>query len=92
MSALYIKTEDKLAWDRASEILDDSGIVGLISEEQERVLKVKLAYAFHEICSQAWLGNATTKELYEELMARAEVGGYINYKPVDQTSEGFKTK
>lgn len=33
-----------------------------------------------EIWSQPWLGNATTKELLDELTARAEVGGYATYK------------
>lgn len=35
--------------------------------------------------SQAWLGNATTAELLEELQSRAEVGGYANYKTTDDT-------
>lgn len=36
-----------------------------------------------EISNQPWLGNATTKEMLEELMARAEVHGYANYRTVD---------
>lgn len=30
--------------------------------------------------SEAYLGNATTRDLLNELTARAELGGYINYR------------
>jgi len=33
-----------------------------------------------EIWSQAWLGNATTMELLNELQVRADVHGYADYK------------
>lgn len=53
-------------------------------------MDVELATAFalilDEIWSQPWLGNATTGEMLEELKARAEVGGYINYKTVGEGS------
>ena len=48
-----------------------------------------LAEAFakilNDIWAQPWLGNATTGELLDELRARAEVDGRIDYKTV--TSE-----
>ena len=48
------------------------------------VLDRDLANAFAEVLDtvwdKAWLGNATTAELLEELKVRAEVGGYSNYK------------
>lgn len=40
----------------------------------------EFAITVDEILSKPWLGNATTKELIEELQARADVGGYANYK------------
>lgn len=50
-------------------------------------MDVDLAEAFAEILdeiwSKPWLGNATTKELLEELQVRAEVGGYADYRTVD---------
>lgn len=45
------------------------------------------ANKIEEISNQAWLGNATTKEILEELMARAEVHGYANYRTVDEIPE-----
>jgi hypothetical protein len=50
------------------------------------VINEKLCTAFAEILddilSKPWLGNATTKELLDELQARADVHGYANYKTV----------
>ena len=46
----------------------------------------ELAGAFAEILeavwNQPWLGNATTRELLEELTARIEVSGELEYKPL----------
>ena len=36
-----------------------------------------------EIWSQAWLGNASTAELLGELLTRAEIHGYADYKTTD---------
>ena len=41
------------------------------------------AEILEEIWGQAWLGNATTRQLLDELSARAEVDGALDYKPVD---------
>lgn len=53
-----------------------------------KVMDEELAFEFAKIIerigSRPWLGNATTKELLEELTARAEVGGYSSYKTVDK--------
>lgn len=47
-----------------------------------------LAQAFAEILadvwSQPWLGNATTRELLEELRARIEIDGTLDYRTVDE--------
>jgi hypothetical protein len=55
-----------------------------------------LALAFAEILdsilSQPWLGNATTAELLNELSARAELGGYANYKTTNPTYKYERTK
>lgn len=46
-------------------------------------MNTELAYAFAEIIddilSKPWLGNATTGELIDELRARCEINGTINY-------------
>lgn len=41
------------------------------------------AIIIDDIWSKPWLGNATTKELLEELLARAEIHGYSEYRTVD---------
>jgi len=50
-------------------------------------MNVALCNAFadvlEEIWSQPWLGNATTKQLLEELSARGEIDGVMDYRPVD---------
>jgi len=44
-------------------------------------LAVEFARILDEIWSKAWLGNATTKELLEEIGARC---GDLNYKTVEE--------
>lgn len=56
--------------------------------ETEKIeLNPKLAEAFaeiiDEISSKSYLGNATTGELLDELRARCEFDGTINYRTVD---------
>ena len=57
--------------------------------ETEKIVMIPdLAEAFagilDDIWNQAWLGNATTRELIEEIKARIEVGGDLDYRPVDE--------
>ncbi len=56
-------------------------------ETKRIIMDPTLAKAFagilDEVWSQAWLGNATTGELLDELRARAEVDDVINYKTVN---------
>ena len=51
-----------------------------------KVMDSELAEAFadilDEIWSKPWLGNATTEELLNELRARCEMNGTLNYKTV----------
>jgi len=55
-------------------------------ETEKITMDTKLAESFadiiEEIWSQPWLGNATTAELIDELRARCEVNGTLNYKTV----------
>ena len=55
---------------------------------QDKLVDVELTLAaatlIEEIWNQSWLGNATTEELLEELLSRAKVGGYANYKTTDE--------
>lgn len=50
-------------------------------------LQPELAAAFAEILqevwSQPWLGNATTAELLDEIRARIEMDGKLQYRTVD---------
>lgn len=50
-------------------------------------MDVRLGEAFadilDEIWSKPWLGNATTAELLDELRARAEMNGTLDYRTVD---------
>lgn len=52
-----------------------------------KIMDVELAEAFAEILmeviSEPWFGNATTGQLLDELKARAEIHGYVDYKTVD---------
>ena len=55
----------------------------------EKIVMIpELAEAFADILDgimdQAWLGNATTRELIEEIKARIEVGGDLDYRPIDE--------
>lgn len=55
---------------------------------QDKLVDVELTLAaatlIEEIWNQSWLGNATTEELLEELLSRAKVGGYADYKTTDE--------
>lgn len=55
---------------------------------QDKLVDVELTLAaatlIEEIWNKSWLGNATTEELLEELLSRAKVGGYANYKTTDE--------
>ena len=59
---------------------------GLCSTEKI-VMDTDLCTAFaiilDDIWSKPWLGNATTKELLDELYARIEINGDLEYKTVD---------
>lgn len=50
------------------------------SSEMDSNVCEQVAKTIEVVSSQAWLGNATTGELLEELKARAEVDGSIDYK------------
>ena len=54
------------------------------TENSDKIMDLGLAAAFakilEEVWSKPWLGNATTKELFEELMCRS---GNLNYRTVD---------
>lgn len=56
-------------------------------ETEKKVMDVELAEAFanilDEIWSKPWLGNATTAELIDEIRARCELDGTLNYKTVE---------
>lgn len=56
-------------------------------ETETITMDTKLAEAFADILdkiwNQPWLGNATTEELIDELRARCEINGTLNYKTVD---------
>jgi len=56
-------------------------------ETERKVMDPVLADAFadilDEIWSQPWLGNATTAQLLDEVRARIEVSGQLNYRTVD---------
>lgn len=51
--------------------------------EMDPVLCEEFAKVIHIIKSQPYLGNATTRELLEEITARIEVSGDLDYKTVD---------
>lgn len=46
-------------------------------------LAVAFAEILDEIWNQPWLGNATTGQLLDELYARIEIDGKLDYKTVD---------
>lgn len=55
----------------------------------EKIMMIpELAEAFaeilQEIYTQPWLGNATTRELLQEIEARIEFNGKLDYKTVDR--------
>ncbi len=54
------------------------------TENSDKTMDLELTVAFakilEEIWSKPWLGNATTKELFEELMCRS---GNLDYKTVE---------
>ena len=45
-------------------------------------LAEEFAVILNDVWSKPWLGNATTGEMLDELRARAEVDGTIDYKTV----------
>ena len=47
-------------------------------------LTIEFARLLDEVWDQPWLGNATTAELIDELRARCEVNGTLNYRTVDE--------
>lgn len=49
------------------------------ADEIERLLREN-----EERWSKPWLGNATTRELLDELRARIEVDGKLDYRTVDE--------
>jgi len=57
-----------------------------VEKTSHKVMDADLAEAFGDILDQVWsqplLGNATTAQLLDELKARAELGGYADYKTV----------
>jgi len=50
-------------------------------KEMDAELATAFAYILDDIWSKPWLGNATTKELLEEIGARC---GDLNYKTVEE--------
>lgn len=42
------------------------------------------AAILNDVWSKPWLGNATTAELIDELRARCEVNGTLQYRTVDE--------
>jgi len=56
--------------------------------ETEKIVMIpELAEAFavilDDVCSKPWLGNATTAQLIDELRARCEMNGTLDYRTVD---------
>ena len=51
--------------------------------EMDPALCKAFAEILEEIWSQPWLGNATTRQLIDELSARIEVDQGMDYRPVD---------
>ena len=50
---------------------------------QDQALTLAFARLLDEIWGQPWLGNATTGQLIDELRARCEVNGTLDYRTVD---------
>ena len=44
----------------------------------------EFAKILNEVWSQPWLGNATTRELLDEIKARIEVDGNLDYRTVSE--------
>lgn len=71
------------------EVLDEGELDAVVSSMRidqpapERPIEAVLEAARSDLRSMANLGLATTAELLRELEARAEVGGYAGYRPVD---------
>ena len=55
------------------------------TEKIEMIPELCEAFAeiIHELWSQPWLGNATTRELINEIKARIEIDGNLDYRTVD---------
>ena len=58
-------------------------------ETEDIVMIPELAEAFAKILddvwTKPWLGNATTKELLEEIQTRIELDGKLDYKTANDT-------
>lgn len=48
-------------------------------------LAEEFAKIIDEIWNKPWLGNATTEQLIDELKARCEINGTLNYRTVDES-------
>ncbi len=48
------------------------------------VLAEAFANILDEVWSRPWLGNATTAELLDEIRARCEMNGTLDYRTVDK--------
>lgn len=74
---------DKLSWAR-----EKVALAWCTKENASKIMDTDLAEAFTEIlhkeCAQPRLGYATTKMLLEELWARIEVDGKLDYKTVGE--------
>ena len=73
----------------ATELALQKAAAAWCTPKTEKITMIpELAEAFadilDEIWDQAWLGNATTEELIDELKARIDVGGGLDYRPVDE--------
>ncbi len=51
--------------------------------EDCEIFREQLSNTIDYYFNKAWLGNATTAELLEELSSRARTGGYADYKTVE---------
>ena len=99
-----IKREEISGGDRCeevkvSELARQKAVQAWCTPETEGiVMDLELAKAFariiDKIWSLPWLGNATTKELLNEIAARIEMDGKLDYRTVDEPNvfgeDGYK--
>ena len=74
------ETSKRLYTSKAAEAWAKPSTSGI---EMNVVLAEAFAEIIEEIWSQPWLGNATTRQLIEELSARIEIDGAMDYRTVD---------